>query len=263
VVLRGWLANPERQARRDNPKTLTDTHVKQLIKEIDSIPLYSKLEPELDRLLRMRDQALIALSWIFIKRGGECLKVKFENVYYDEGEISVTFRISKKTKRLKLCPSCHEKNPRLALFCRRCGQGIGGRMPTLVKSPDPVTRTDKKTRSFWACRYVVQWLEAIKGEIQGDGYIFAPFNYFAKTFQWNKRLTVQRFDQILQRLDPSLTSHLFRYGGTEKLLAQGYEPMEIKEIGGWSSVRMVEIYAQRKGYTASLKKHTRDSRTFD
>ena len=73
-------------------------------------------------------------------------------------------------------------------------------------------------------------------------------------------MTVQNLDSILKRLDPKMKSCLFRYGGAEKYLALGYTPYELKEIGDWSSSKMPEVYAERKGITPTQRRWSEDIR---
>lgn len=203
---------------------------------------------------------MISLTWIFFKRGKEVLRVKLQDVYYDQKELMVTFRIEKKRKRFKLCPNCGTKNARKAKFCRSCSFDLS-QAETIEEGREPQNITKIKSMEFPFCKYVVEWVNTLKSlNPPENSYLFPPFNYFAKTFQFNKHLTIQRFDQILQRLDQTLTSHMFRYGAAEKLLILGYTPYEIKEIGDWSSSRMPEEYAKRKGLTISQRKFIKDVR---
>jgi hypothetical protein len=115
---------------------------------------------------------------------------------------------------------------------------------------------------YWACPYIARWVEALKSLGCGrEGYVFPPFNYIADTFLFVRHLTVQRFNQILQRLDSTLTSHMFRYGVAEKFLRLDYTPYDLKEIGDWSSTHMPETYAKRMGLTRSQTKFMKDTRT--
>jgi hypothetical protein len=109
---------------------------------------------------------------------------------------------------------------------------------------------------------MARWVEALKAlGCEREGYVFPPFKYFAKSFHFERHLTVQRFNQILQRLDSTLTSHMFRYGSAEKFLRLDYTPYDLKEIGDWSSTHMPETYARRLGLTRSQTKFMKDTRT--
>ena len=254
--------NPERRVRRDSPQTLTDRQVQTLIDRIDQIPDYTRLRAEHDVLVRLRDKALIALAWIFFKRGNEILKVKRSEVTVTDQELLVTFRIQKKAKAYRVCPECGDKNARRAIYCKTCGCDISMTPLTKLAREDTVV-TKRKSLSFPFCRYVTDWIGIIdalelKPKIRVQAHIFPPFHFAG--FSWKKHLTVQRFDQILQRLDPTLTSHMFRYGATEKLLILGYTPYEAKEIGDWASSRMPEEYAKRKGLTISQRQYAQDTR---
>jgi hypothetical protein len=72
-------------------------------------------------------------------------------------------------------------------------------------------------------------------------------------------MTVERLNQILQNLDPTLTSCHFRYAGAENNLRRGYTPSDLKEIGDWSSAKQPESYAERKGLTPTQKRFSEDT----
>ena len=115
------------------------------------------------------------------------------------------------------------------------------------------------------CKYVVEWLLFTKNcKAHAQDFLFPPYKRWLgwrfghgndKVEDRLYHLSVQRFDQILQRLDPTLTSAMFRYGHTEQLLYQGYTPSDLKDIGDWESTRMPEIYARRKGITPATEKY--------
>ena len=256
----GWLKNPLRRERRDQSYTLTDKQVLELIKKIKESKNYTKTPGEHETLLKKRDMALIALAWIFFKRGGEILSVKLKNVYFNDEELAVTFKIEKKGKRLKVCPKCKEKNSSRASFCKKCGYPIKDIKVTLIGQKSFVV-TKRMTRKNIFCDYVIDWVElAKKLGCPPDGFIFAPYHYLSNSFLWHTPMTIQRFDQILQGLDPSMSSCMFRYGATEKYLRLGYTIFELKEIGDWTSSKMPEIYARRKGLTPSQRKFSEDTR---
>jgi len=66
----------------------------------------------------------------------------------------------------------------------------------------------------------------------------------------------------MQKLDPTLSTHMFRYGMSEKYLTLGYSPYELKEIGDWSDIKMPQLYAERKGLTRSQKRFSEDGRVY-
>lgn len=260
--MKGWLANKDRRERRDMAQTLTDKQVENYIKKIETVPEYSKLDKEADRLLRVRDAALVGLAQTFFKRGNENLHVKLGDVYYDASELVVSLHIEKKRKTLKFCPQCQKKNARLAKFCRFCGLDISLVKPKETGKEDQIV-TKRKSVNYPFCKPIIEWIDALKKlELDPKAWLFPRYHYFSRAFLFyaEKPLTIQRFDQILQRLDPSMTSSLFRYGGAEKYLRLGYTPFELKEIGDWSSSKMPEIYATRKGLTPSQKRFTEDVR---
>lgn len=257
---KGWLVNKDRRKRRDRAGTLTDSDVSKLINKIEGIEEYSKLSKRNDQLLRQRDKALISLAWIFFKRAGETLRVRLGDVYFDNEELAVTFHISKKSKGVKICGECDEQNGRKGQFCKKCGASL--KDTPITETGQTLTTTKRKSMEYIFCPYVTEWVENLKAlNREREDYVFPPFNYFARGFLFEQHITVQRFDQILQRLDPTLTSHMFRYGATEKFLHLKYTPYDLKEIGDWSSTHMPETYAKRMGLTQSQTKFMKDTRT--
>jgi len=89
MATRGWLVNPERRERRDRAHTFTDRDVQHLITAIEKTSEYvsSTLGPEFDRLVRLRDKALIATAWTWFKRAGEVLGVKRKDVALTERDV--------------------------------------------------------------------------------------------------------------------------------------------------------------------------------
>jgi len=263
AVKSGWLTNPTRRARREQAFTLTDTDVEELINRIDLIERYAKTERRYERLLRMRDKALIAMAWTFFKRANEILRLKLKDVYWDDRYLYVTFRISKKGRRRKICPGCGHENGVRARRCSRCGYPLTDVEPVKTRRSEAVV-TKRKTLGYPFCRYIVDWVKALKRlGADSDSWLFPRFNAREETFELKEGkmgLSVKRFNQILQRLDPTLTSHMFRYGAAEKLLRLGYTPFELAEIGDWSSSMMPETYARRKGLTPTLQRFGEDTR---
>lgn len=94
--------------------------------------------------------------------------------------------------------------------------------------------------------------------------IFPPlrviFNSAYFDFEPVKPMTVSNLNRILQRLDPTMTSSLFRYGGAEKWLILGYTPHDLKEIGDWATSSMPEKYAEKKGISSAQREWSRDTR---
>jgi ribosomal protein L40E len=124
MAVKGWLKNKDRRQRRDSPGTLTDNAALEVIQTILTTPDYTKLEPEIDALIRQRDAALVGTAQTFFKRGNENLKVKLKDTYIFGNELIVTLHIQKKQKTLKVCSLCNKKNAQHANFCRYCGEDI-------------------------------------------------------------------------------------------------------------------------------------------
>lgn len=125
--------------------------------------------------------------------------------------------------------------------------------------------TKRKTLQPKFTKHVVEWLDAFDKETTDkEAWVFPSLRvvFYSAFFDFfsEKPMTIQNFDRILKRLDPQMTSCLFRYGGTEKYLALGYTPQELKEIGDWESSRMPEIYAERKGITPAQRRFAEDIR---
>jgi len=262
---RGWLANPARKARRDRANTFTNQNALRLIRKIEIIPQYvsQKLDSRFDRLLRLRDKALVATSWIWFKRGGEVLGLKRKDIALTEREVLVTFHIQKKQKRYKVCPSCETKNGFKSKYCRECNANLKQITTSLEGYVHIVTK--RKTLRNKFTNYIVDWLTEFDKLTKNEEAWFFPslrvvFTSAYLDFKSKKHMTVQNFDRILKRLDPDMTSCLFRYGGAEKFLVLGYTPYELKEIGDWSSSKMPELYAERKGITPAQRRWSEDVR---
>lgn len=266
---KGWLTNPKRKARQQRSLAFTDKDVQGLLDKIDAIPKYCKktLGPEIDRLLRLRDKAIISTGWIWFKRASEFLSIKRKDVQVTDQQILVTFRIQKKSKRFKVCPACGTKSGFKANFCRECKADLKNVEVQGEKGEFIVTK--RKTLKNRFVQPIVTWLnefDKLTEELSNpEECWFFPslrvvFTYAYFDFKSEKPMTVQNLDRILQRLDPSITSSFFRYFATEKYLTLGYTERELKEIGDWSSSRMPEIYAERKGITPAQRRFAEDTR---
>ncbi|MFA5455990.1 MAG: hypothetical protein WC272_11810 [Sulfurimonas sp.] len=258
----GWLKNKQRLKRRDRAFTLTDKEALELILQIEAIQNYTKCGEEANQIIKLRDQAIIALEQTWFKRGGEGLSLNFSDIGYDEKQVIVTFTIEKKSKAYKVCLSCNTKNAKAANFCKKCGIDLKQVEPTRI-SQKPVRRTKSKNRKYIFMPYLVTWIQKIEElKIPRDSWLFPRYHYFSRSFLWSaqkhKHMTVERLNQILQNLDPTLTSCLFRYAGAENNLRKGYTPSELKEIGDWASSRQPESYAERKGLTPTQKRFSED-----
>lgn len=260
----GWLKNKKRRARREAPLTLTDNQVQKMIDDVENMIGYTKLSEEEDRLIRYRDTALIGTDWTFFKRGNEILHICFGQVAITDKYLKVGIYIEKKQKRFRICPKCEPKikNSLKSKFCKNCGDDISNVVPTVI-GVKPELKTKIKSLKFPFCKYLARWIrEMEKMGAEAEWWVFPRFHYFSHSFLFknDKPLSIQRFDQILQRLDPSMTSAMFRYGGAEKYLEMGYSPYEVKQIGDWSSSLMPERYADKKGLTKTDKQFSNDLR---
>jgi integrase len=261
--VRGWLTNSGRRARRDRANTFTNLDALKLINKIDSIPAYvsTKLDSRFDKLLRLRDKALIATAWVWFKRAGEVLALRREDVALTDRELLVTFQIQKKQKRFKICFRCKTRNGVKSNYCRECKTDL--RNVGVIQKGNSRIVTKRKTLRNKFTKYVVDWLLEFD-KFTKKGWFFPALRvvFTSAYFDFNSinPMSIQNFDRILNRLDPKMTSCLFRYGGVEKYLVLGYNPHELKEIGDWSSSKMPEVYAERKGLTPALRKWSEDTR---
>ena len=266
---KGWLTNPKRKERQQRSLAFSDNDVQGLIEKIDNLPRYCKksLGPEIDRLLTLRDKAIISTGWIWFKRASEFLGVKRKDAQVTDYQILVTFHTQKKSKRFKICPVCNTKSGFKANFCRQCKADLQYVEVQGEKGEFIVTK--RKTVKNKFVQPILEWLtefDRLTEELKDpeECWFFPALRvvftsaYF--DFKAEKPMTVQNLDRILQRLDPSITSSFFRYFATEKYLTLGYTERELKEIGDWSSSRMPEIYAERKGITPAQRRFAEDVR---
>jgi integrase len=289
---RGWLVNKKRNNRRESDNTLVDSDVLKLINKIENSPRYTQYQDsDIDVLLKLRDEAIIALGWTFFKRGNELLGVKVGQITIvkvdGEDVMQVQFHVQKKQKYIKFCPSCTKKNKpttnaRDANFCRNCGRSLKQvEAQKIGKNYRPVKKIKSLQDVF--VKYVLAWQSYAKENADDDDFLFPPyrrwfgfrFGHVDENVKHRKvkvgdkrvfkeiddsyyRLSIQRLDQILQALDPTMTSSMFRYGHTEVLFREGKDAVTVKQIGDWESTRMPEIYAERKGLTKANKQFAFD-----
>ena len=121
--------------------------------------------------------------------------------------------------------------------------------PQLVSESSEKVVTKQKTLASPFCLHIMNGVNEMKAlRLEPSALMFPRYHYFSQNFLRYAKypIAIQRFDEILQILDPSTTSCLFRYGHTEKLYRLGYTEHEQKEICVWSSSRIPEIYADEK-----------------
>jgi len=179
----------------------------------------------------------------------------------------VTFVISKTQKLAKFCPVCDRikgKNKKNASFCNNCATDLTGIEPELVGKPKKSTKW--KTLQYRFAKYIVDWLQKFD-EICPNGaeaWLFPPLSvsFESTSFRFfsEKPMTVRNYNYLLQKLDKTMTSSLFRYGGAERHLRLGYTPEELKELGDWSTIEMPMRYAKEIGLTREQKKFGDDLR---
>lgn len=273
---RGWLTNPERRERRNRQFTLTLEDIEELLQKIQSAEKYTLLDPDTDQMFRCRDQAMIALAWIFFKRGGEDLRLRLRDVSIKDARLSVSFNVEKKRKYFLVCSVCGYENRRRSrvdgmgnlVYCSKCRTDL--RNAIRITKSEKYVATLRKTVRYSLVKYVTQWIRIASmanGEDR-DAWLFPSFKFFGREFLWkaDNPMTIQNFDHLLQRLDPSLSSCMFRYGRTEVLAdardKKGrhiYSMRDLQQIGNWESEAMPSRYAERKGLTESQIRFEEDS----
>ncbi len=261
----GWLKNEARLRRKDTPRCLRDEQVEQMLKKIINFKDYTKQEYNIDAMIKMRDCALIATNWIWFKRANEILSLRFGDVSITDTYVIVSMIIKKKQKRYKICPN-HEKgikNSKDSMFCKICGNNITN-LDLTVFGTKPIPKPKRKRIDFLFCKYLVTWYEVMRDYLDADldSWLFPRYHNFSGKFLLHKKkhLTVQWYDKMLQRLDPTMTSSIFRYGGAEKYLNLGYSPRDVADMGDWSNSQMPERYAERKGLTRAQREFADDIR---
>ena len=248
--------------------TLTDSQVIGLVKKIGEFEGYTglgKRNPEIERLIKLRDQGLVSIAWLFIKRGGEYLRLQLKDVRLLGRELSVVYHIEKKQKRKKLCTTegCGELNKLKAKFCSKCAADISAVEPIVVSAPSP--RDVKKTKLLGTSpliKFFQDWVQTIKdmGIEDQESYVFPRVLSSSEQFDFGHHIGVSRLDQILQKIDPSMTSHFFRYGHTEVLLFLDYTESEAKEAGDWEKEDMVHTYGKKVEQGKAAKKFAEETR---
>ena len=261
----GWLQDPKRKDRREKEDTLTAQEVGVFIQKIQVVKNYSKLDLENDKLLRLRDQAAMALWWIFFKRGGEMLALKAKHVVVADKKLVVTYSIEKKKRFVLLCGSCGFENRRRSrkdsddkyVTCQRCNQSL--EISKRETRKEIVTRIKRRSLRDPLTQYVIAWKECVDKMSPGpESWFFSGFQYFKNCFLWEskKPLTIQWLDWMLQKTEPSLTSSMARYGHTEQLFkaktpggSPKYSVDAITNRGDWESYDMPMLYRKKKGLT--------------
>ena len=289
----GWLKNKDRLERRNKSGALTNEKVQALLDQIEHEDVFDKngnktsytklgVDPatgiDLNELVKIRDSAAIALNWTYFKRAREILGITFGSIGTAVNEdpntgetmkvLTVSILIEKKQKQNKVCPRCKDskgqpiKNSLNSKFCKQCGRNIEkAEVLTVGVKPEPKIKSKAIDEHF--TQYVLRWYEKLKViGAKPNWWLFPKWNVFSNNFLFTAEapLSVARYDQILQRLDPTMSSCMFRYGGTEKCYRLGYTSHEIADIGDWSSDTQPERYAKRLGLTVSQMKYAKDKR---
>lgn len=257
----GWLKNAARRERRDNANTYTDSDAQGLIDKIEKMETYSKEPATFDTLLRARDQAVIAVGWTFGIRGGEILSIRMMDVTFSQGQLTISLHVQKKAKTYRLCGCTAPpvKNAGKAKYCKECGSRLTGE-PQRVQG-ETNRYSISKSLEYPFSKYIERWHKMARAlGAKPSYYLFPRLSHFAQGFYWKKPMTVQWLNKMLQRLDPTMTSHFNRYGFIEKQLRLGYRSSEVKEQVHVSSERLIDTYAAKKGLTKAQKEFAEDVR---
>jgi hypothetical protein len=238
------------------------------------------MDAQIEEVMAQRDIALLSVAWTWFKRGFEDLSIRVGDITYDDRTVRVMFTIQKKNRYHRYCPTCIEevrdsrdaKNSHKANFCKRCGRNIKG-VPLTIGKRQPSVAIKTRRRDDPFMDNIVKWVDKMKElGAKDEDFLFPPFKLKShglsigaiprvKDAVDNSKanmMSVQRFDQILQRLDYTLTSSMFRYGHTEQLFRLGYTSRELMDLGDWGSTMMPEIYSKKAGTTPSQLRFEQD-----
>ena len=260
----GWLVNKKRRERRDRADTMTAEYVEELIGKIQSMETYSMHG---DTYLRLRDIAFIVIAWMFARRPSEVLELKVSDIKQSGPSLAFFFKAKKKLKRRKICPGCSESNARKSIACWKCAADLKDVQLSIIGDPSLQYFTLYKSKDYPFCIHILNWLAILK-ELKAcdSSYLFAPFSAAGNCFIFSKHVSVRWFSKTLSKLDPTLTSCLFRPGGIEYMLkhktkdgAPKYTRADVREIVHLSTDQMVNVYADRKGLTDAQRRFAEDT----
>lgn len=187
--------------------------------------------------LAMRDASLLAFEFLFKTRVSEAVgrvypeanrkdlelqlvaeKDVYEGVTVNDFQITkvkdsdvlrVRFRVLKRGRRKKICPSCQKRNAQDSSFCRFCGSSL------------EVAKFDCRLREVWAfdsvrledpfVEYILEWLNYLKRK-----------DYKGRVWQISR----QRAWQIMKAL--GIMNHTQRHWRATQL-RDTHDPFELKE----------------------------------
>jgi len=260
----GWLTNKKRRQRRDHADTMTQEFVSKLIDKIQTIETYSLHG---DLYIRLRDIAFIVIAWMFARRPSEVLELKVSDIKQSGPALAFFFKAKKKLKRRKICPSCNEANAKKSIACWKCATSLKNIQPSVIGDPSLQYFTLYKNKDYPFCIHIVNWLNMVR-ELGADdsSCLFPPFSFSGNAFIFSKNISVHWMSITLAKIDPTLTSCLFRPGGIEYMLKQTkkdgtpkYTRSDIREIVHLSTEQMVNVYADRKGLTDAQRRFAEDT----
>jgi integrase len=165
--------------------------------------------------LKQKHKGLCVLLHYSAVRISEALKAKREQ--FTVTKEAVLFNVGprlKKTKRLKICSGCEERNSRKAHYCRRCGKDISQLETTLVGTKSITTHALKLPLS-------APYMDLLKEAIEETQKEEEVFDYCRKT---GYNITTRAFKY----------PHLFRLSRITNFLLEGWTLVDVRSWTGLS-----------------------------
>ncbi|MGQ9468410.1 MAG: hypothetical protein ACUVTD_01060 [Nitrososphaerales archaeon] len=267
---KGFFKRDLAQDLKDSPEVMSDEFVAKLCDAVLKIKL-NKIREPYNEWLRRRNSAIISTFYLFPKRSDEVLSLKIEDVWF-EGEgidrrLMIRYLIQKRSKRLKVCPSCGLKQAINSNYCRNCATALDDTHIKKVKSAEPerVTKpkflyVKDKLGNLVMNPFVINlynWIEFRKTFVK-DCYLFPPLKVIPLNkephFDIYSKMTTVQLQQIMRAINPAFTSYTFRYHRSKWELIQTRGDINaLKKSGDWSSLSSVEHYIKSLGLTREDK----------
>jgi integrase len=257
---KGWFKRPEVREFRDRPLPLTPEIVQKMADAILAAPSLYKIPEPWNRLLRLRNSALLVLFWSFGKRVNEILKLRVEDADFGQDKASFVFSIEKKAKRHKVCPKCNTKQSLQANFCKNCGSPLSNENIKVFKPPYPIRVVKGKRylaenefggQEFNALLpYIKTWFDE-RLKLNKDGYLFPPLRNIKGQpirFDFDSYLSPLQCWKVLKNISSVLAPHLFRYARIKFLLKTTHGNIRlVQRAMDFSSPAPIENYAKSLG----------------
>jgi site-specific recombinase XerD len=225
-------------------------------------PSLYKIPEPWNRLLRLRNSALLVLFWSFGKRCREVLRLKVEDVIFDKDKASFVFSIEKKSRKRKICSKCNTKQSLKANFCKDCGSPLSNEHIKVFRPPYPIRVVKGKKyiaenefggQEFNALLpYIKTWYDERK-KLSEDGFLFPPLRNKKGEpirFDFNSYLSPLQCWKVLRNISFALSPHLFRYARIKFLLKTTHGNIRlVQRAMDFSSPAPIENYARSLGLT--------------